>query len=335
MTLLVAVDVGYGFTKTVTETTMASFPSTVAVPRMGGDVTARGDGETSKYRMSLSERGEAPREWLVGEAALLAGAERTWETEASQRFGYRELIYAGCSAVEAEGDVDLAVGLPLAVWRRREERQALQARLANMAGNVSLNRGFQRALQVRTVRVFAQGLGCFVAENANAQENKGLFTGNPVGVLDIGYRTTDFVLLVPDGGHGVTPSDEHAGSADVGIGAVYRGVGRRLQRETGRLLSRTIVEDAIRHGRPLLVSGKPVDWSQHMESEAAAAAQLLRTELAQMWDHYWDTLGCLLITGGGGETLWPALRGMHPMAKLATSPVYGNARGFLAILAES
>lgn len=325
-----AVDVGYGYTKAVGEAGgRAVFPSALAPARGAGDLGALMGGGTPRHRVTI----EAPvgssvaGDWWVGEEALRLGASRTWDSAASEREGYGVLVLAGLRIAGAEGPVGLAAGLPLAVWLDRRERRALRDRLEGLGGRVSVNHGPAAHVQIASVRVFPQALGAYLA--ALRAPGADRLAGRPAGVIDVGYRTTDFLLLEPREEGVAVPDEARSGSIDLGIGQAYEAVRQAVEREAGTLVPPGMVDHFLAQGGRMYFRGQERDLRPLFEDACRRLASDIAAHVRRAWAGRLDFLAAVVVAGGGGAVLAPHLG--FPAQQAAAEPLYANAAGFLAM----
>lgn len=326
--MIVAVDVGYGFTKVARAGgRRCCFPSAVAMTPGGASALAKvlGAGSAPQHRVQMQRGAAEPETFLIGEAALAAGAGRSWEGRAAERGGYDALVFAGLGLVGAEGPTDLRVGLPLGLYLQPAERAGLRQRLAGLAAWVSVGDGTAVWIEAERVRVLPQGAGAFASAVTAAPD----LAREPVGLIDVGYRTTDLLLMRP-GGAGLIPDEPACGSFDAGAGRVYERVRRTVGARAGVLVPEGAVEDALAHlaGR-LIVRGREYDLGALVNAEAEHLATEVATQVRRLWSDRLDFLGTVLLAGGGGALLLPHLGALHPALRLLPDPVYANAAGFL------
>lgn len=331
----VGVDVGYGFVKAVAADTGARvvYPSACLPARASGELARVLGGRGLEHRVSMMRDGQAAaEEWLVGDAALAAGASRTWDTEAKRRAGYEVLLLSALAltagaAEESETGVCAVLGLPLGTWLRREERRALVHGLTGVGAWVSLGVSPVQRYKVQQVRVLPQGVGAYVA--ALRAPGGDRLAGRPVGVLDVGYRTTDYLLLLP-GSEGVSvPSEERSGSVDVGIGQAVDAVRQEVARMVGLLPPEGLVDRALRGGGVMYLRGEELDLRPSYMTACRELAARVGAAVQRAWGEQLDYLAAVLLSGGGGAALasyltLPAIC-LVPSAEEA---IWANAVGF-------
>lgn len=326
----VGVDVGFGFTKAVLpDGRSVSFPS-VAVPVPGrGELAGTVGGGQVRHlvRVQRDGGGDGERLMLVGDAGLAAGGTRTWDAGGDRR-DYAVLVLTAAALLGAAGGaIDLAVGLPLSAFLQPDARRALRDRLQGVGAWVSMDGADAARVDVRGVRVYPQAAGAYFAAMMADPE----LAGQRVGVLDVGYRTTDYLMMIPTGAGGVMPDESRSGTVDAGIGQVYEAAGTMLS-SRGATVTPEAVEQAVRTGRALTVSGRPAeDLPIVLDVAAERVAGEVSDRLRRAWSRDLGLLDCLLVAGGGGQALYPHLQALTPVARLLDAPAMANARGFVAL----
>jgi len=325
----VACDVGYGYTKVVSDAgTRACFPSVVAPAAqdlLAGFMT---DGLGHRVRIRFPDG--TVEEKLVGEAAARSLAAVTTLSRQKPAEFHDTLVLAACCLVGAggtgllPGQTDVAVGLPLAYYR--SQREALVARLRRLAAWVSADGGPERWISFARVVVLPQGAGV-VAAYPDLLPDKGL-----VGVVDVGTYTTDYLLLEKAPGRAEPrPVLECCGSAEVGVHLVHRTVAREFQARTGAPLPPEMWEEAARAGS-VVYEGKAVDLTDAVEKALADAAQAISQRVLGAWGNRAGFVAATVLAGGGALLLRERLAACLPCVAVPEDPVFANALGFLRAL---
>ena len=303
----VAVDVGYGYVKAVNGERKAVFPAALAP-------VDEGLGDTLGKRETIRINGDA---YVVGRAALDAGAIASWQTgEEGVRRDYPLLIGAALAALHAPpGSLDLLVGLPLASYTtdRQILRDALRDKTLKVNGTL---------YHIADAQVFPQGVGAYAA----AMEDEPDLRYRPVGVIDIGYRTTDYLIIRHDDHRRAQPI--LWGTADVGGQSVASSCAQLLARQ-GVRVSLAQIERALETGQSLWLRGQEVPLP--VDTARAQVAAAIANAVQHAWREEMDTLAAIIVTGGAGAALadhfpWPHVR-------VPKDPLFANARGYLLLAA--
>ncbi len=330
----VSIDVGYGFTKALADNGGRQvFPSAVSLARGTGDLAAALGGAAQRHRMSVQVGHELPQGYLVGSAALAAGATRSWAIDGSGRDDYPLLVLAALASVGAEGPVDLALGLPLSVYLSRDERRALRDRVTGLAARVSWDGHDARPVAVSSVKVLPQAAGAYYSALVGADGAR--LAGQMVGIVDTGYHTTDYMLLSPGEGGLSVPDEARSGSLDAGMAQVIDAVRSYVSSQTGIpfVPPEGMVETTMRNGGHLTARGRSLDLRPAYGETLQSLAGRVATELQRAWGDHLDYLAALLVAGGGGAEIAPHL-GL-PGVRVVGDAMYANAAGFLQMLGSA
>ena len=322
------IDVGYGFTKIVTQAgRRASFPS-VCKPATDAGLAEIFGSAAADHRLRLMTPGAGFQEWLVGRSALAADAIRSWSTAGSARADYPILVLAALAAVNAKGRVSIAVGLPLSVYADKSEQRALSIALEGLSGLVGLDGREPEEIEIASTTVYPQALGAYFSFVATPGGSA--LAQQEIGVVDIGYRTTDYLVVRPQGGK-MRPDMELSGSIDTGIGDAMAAIGKSLA-EDHRLsfpLPGTSIEEALLGNGTIGIRGQVVNVQPAYRVRVEKLGQEITETLRHIWAKRLDRLAGIVVAGGGGAAVQPFL-GL-PGAALIADPVYANAKGFLLL----
>ena len=290
--VIVSLDVGFGYTKTVTAAGVDVCPSVVGewTPgafRLGA---ALGDGRDARGPEAVGLDGRA---YVVGERALrvahrrFVGLSREWMAQPT----FRVLALAALHRVLGESGqaVTVVTGLPVedvephgdTVRRQLEGPHELRLEPDARRWTVTIER----------VHVLPQPLGTVLAHCLDSRGHVADPTGLNVraGVLDVGFRTTDYFTLVEVDPHAL---DE----------ATLRGV--------------------LRIGGTEVRLGPVLDpWLDRHGEAIAAHGRML-------WGDQARGLGRLWITGGGGAVLGSRLTALAPHAEVVRHARIQNAVGY-------
>lgn len=332
----IAVDVGYGYTKCVSEDgRRAVFPSVVAPAPAAAGVLAQVMGKRAEagHRLQVWPQGrpDLVQAHLVGEAALAArGASRAWEREAADNQHLHVLVAAACALVGDGGRVELAAGLPLGHYAA--QRESLAAVLGGMDLVVVVNEGVPVRVRVDDVFVFPQGAGCYSAAclHPDGTVRDRVLIRQPVGVVDVGYRTTDY-LVMQMGPGGLVPRDDLSGSLDLGMNQALQETAADLEARAGTPVDVLQVERALAWAQgKLYVRGREYDAAALYEEALRRLAERVAGRIKLAWGDEAEHLAAVLVAGGGGAALYPYLAAHFPAARLVPDALYANAEGYLA-----
>ncbi len=326
----IGIDLGYGFVKGVNESGQkVCFPSVVAraSKRQLGSLLG---GATKEYAVQIN--GEA---YSVGERALRGGdATRAFGEDRYEHFS-TPVLMATAATILLEGyaqPVHLATGLPLSYYTVHGER--LRDAILRMAGTrVEIPRLCERprCLNIGGVSIYPQAMGALwghlLDDNGRLKDPASARRGGLVGIVDIGYKTTDFLLADLAG---LEIMDELSGTINMGTSDIYKEVQNEIQNETGRVIDLLKVEGAALSGR-LWFMGREIDIAAKSEPLGKKVAENIADRLRLAWRDQRRFLRCLYVAGGGAETLARHLETGESPVECIPDPQYANARGFLGV----
>ncbi len=315
MNSVIGLDIGYGYTKAVSNTGIATLPSVIGPAvtiKYHDDLAGNGRG------LTLEADGTA---WFVGQQARLQSP-FTISPRARERDPevVRLLALAALCQVNANGNtVRMVTGLPVEWYADREKLARTLTGFHNFTSN-----GQPQVINIAGVLVVPQPFGslfrALLSPMGVLTDSDGLAAGR-VAVLDIGMHTTDYALA--DALRYVEP---RSGSIPVAMARVYELVRRGVTERHSLMLSLQDAEDAARTGF-VTVYGRREPVADLVASALEGVAQEVLGEAVTLWGDGRDLLA-VLVTGGGGPALLERIRAVYPHARLAPNPQTANAEGF-------
>jgi len=334
----VAVDVGYGFTKAVSDTGVSvCFPSVVA-PKVV-DVANGVFKSRLPYQVRIKNVGADTDERLVGEAALrsmaavsVLAAEKPVESHDLLLLTAAYLVGAGTDRYSAE-QARIAVGLPFAYFKAQKEE--LKHRLAGLLAFVSVgdgaDMGIEKRISFALPMVLPQGVGV-IFEYQDLLPESGLAC-----VVDVGMYTTDYLLIeVLNDLPALIP--ESCGSVEVGVHLVHRAVSAEFQARAGVSLpdefQAQVVSESLA-GKPVTYFGRELDLVSSARKARKETGQLVCQKVLAALGNRAGHVRRTLLAGGGSVLFRQELEAGLPVPHLVGDPVYANARGFLRAISGS
>lgn len=312
----IAVDVGHGFVKALTaEGTPVLFPSLLAP----APVTEHWNfGPIAADRpVYVTWHGEEPRAYLVGDAAqLTASSVFSTQKNDNRTRDLTALAMAKCLPTPGNQIVHLAVGVPLGWYQR--DREPLQKALT---GTVTVN---HRTMECQKVVVLPQGVAAVVAA-LPPNTAPGWY-----GLVDIGYRTTDFLVVRVDADHRPRLESTLAGTADLGV--------HHALNRVASLIAQQYHVDYSPHelSRATTITASGQEYS--IDQELIQAYHWLRDAIQAKIETQWDTVVLrlrALYLVGGGATIVQTLTIGQISGTILPDPQWANAHGYLAALAST
>jgi plasmid segregation protein ParM len=325
MTMIVGLDVGFGYTKRATASGTDVFPSVVGEWRVDG------------FRLGGRLHGASPpdgiegvtlggRSYAVGERALrlahrrFVGLSRGWMDSATFR------VLAVAALARGRDDpaerVILVTGLPV---EDVEPHGATLRRQLDGEHEVRLEPGGRAwRVTIGPVHVLPQPLGTVLAQLLDSRGHLAAPDGfrARVGVLDVGFRTTNYFTL-----DGLELVPACCLTRNTGMADLLLDVGREVYRRWGlevdpHALDEPVLRGALQVGGEVVALGPILDpWlDRHAEAIAAHARML--------WGDGARSLTRLWVTGGGGALLGSRLQALAPHVELVRHARLQNAVGY-------
>jgi len=304
MTAKIAADVGHGFVKALSaDGRRAVYPSLISPAPVGPDL-----GSFSGPRPTVVNG----RPYLIGENARFSAASLFSRDKATDPL---TLVLSWAAAAKLLGagyhTVSLGVGLPLS-WYASQKAALSEA----LRRSVTVD---ECHLAVESVAVFPQGVGALLAA--------GPLPDGLVGLVDIGYRTVDYLVAQVNRGL-PSPVLDRSGTWAGGMHVAYQAMSQALENATGvrfephELLDREFVT----------ARGQRVDLTAYRAAAFEALAADLARHLAAAWDGVVDKLDTILLAGGGALALSPYMSGLPPTAVVVKNSQWANAVGYLGLM---
>lgn len=337
----ISVDLGFGFTKAINENgKKISFPSVVSLKtsKIGGGLSSGFGGEKDDYTVVMWNTGKPleSKSYYIGDAAMTTGGVRTWDDNVSANVNARPLVCTACSLISDGTDIDLCVGLPMTLEEEEFEKQVPEIKKALIDIDVTVNipGNGTKKVKVKSVFVGRQGQGAYYSAclSIDGKIKDIELIKSPVGIIDPGQRTTDF-LIMTKGKKGIVVNDELSGGADnLGMNLVYKQVQNYASELAGKEIDLLKIEQAIMWDKGILnFRGKRIELNKVYNEACENLAEQIAAYIKGKWGNEIDYLAKIFICGGGGEVLYKHLIKHFPNAVLLDS--YANAEGYLAFQA--
>lgn len=309
MSMLVAVDLGFGWTKAIGGGRTFAEPSVVgpAVGLMEGLVPTTG----------VVVRDESGREYFVGDLAIDQSDIHLFSIQDNKPDERTTLLLlqAAVAALVADSRpvyLDLVTGLPVDHFFKYKD--ALVSRVASLT-HISARvdgRPVEIPVHVQNHKVVPQPFGSaahLVLDDRGELARPDL-AAQYFLVVDIGFHTVDLLAM-----RAMTIVQNHSRSLPYGLAVAFG----RISRDLGGI-PLWDVDRRLREGR------LPSGYEEHLAHLAEAITAEV-TSSNQAFDFY-------LITGGGGQVLFPHLLPGRPKV-LADSPQMANVTGYLKLGARA
>lgn len=303
---ILGADIGFGYTKATDGRQFQVFKSLVgeAVPVQFGE-SLLPTGTTSP-----------PRHFEIGEEKVFVGelAERqsrgrgfTLDPALFLEHYAKTLALASLAPYVDHGDpVRLVTGLPISFFRKHKD--ALTTLLQNRHNIIIVNdkgEAEEKQIYIERVRVIPQPFGSMfnlMLDDAGKPVSQ-RFVSEKIGVIDIGFRTTDYTIS-----DRTRYSERGSASSDSGMSMAYSAIANVLQEKSGVNVEVYRLYEATQRGS-LKIKGTRYDLKPLLERACTQLATRIATEVTRLWADDWD-VDAIVLTGGGGAMLAPYLKNL-------------------------
>ena len=237
---LYGVDIGYGFTKVA---------AVERIPRIIPSIV--GSNEELSYRSDIGDRVKITplilngRSYLVGEAAKRFSWHRyrIFDSTWAESPYYLLLFVSGLMMLRVEKSLEepaaIVTGLPVSHYTPERVKQIQD--LLGQAHNVRTLSG-ETPVKVEKVKVIPQPFGSYfdLILNDEGKLKDPEKIRERVGIIDIGFQTSDLALATPQS------IEASSGSLEVGVRSIAEQLSRDLSRKYSITLDTTEAEDVLR-----------------------------------------------------------------------------------------
>lgn len=321
---ILAIDIGYGYTKALTQHGQVLIPSMVGPAeaiRFESDIIAE-----NSHGIALEVDG---RGYFVGEQAEVqsASASQTLDVTRTGSAEQKALFYAVVSELLKTSDTEVAVVTGLPVGDYDDRNKGILRGMFQGRHEVRRKGRRPRAFTVTGVYIIPQAMGslfALVLDRRGKLVDSDL-AGGRVGIVDVGTLTTNYVLVdrlryVEVGSDSVTS----------GVGEMLQKVVKDLKREYGLdwALQLRKVDLAVQR-REVEVYGDRVNISGIVAPHLDALADTILSKAHTLWGSGVD-LKAVILTGGGSRELAPYFRKAYPHVRTVPGdPQFANVVGYL------
>jgi plasmid segregation protein ParM len=215
----------------------------------------------------------------------------------------------------------VVTGLPVSHYTQERVRQIED--LLGRSHNVRTSSG-EASLKVARVKVIPQPFGSFfdLILNDEGRLKDPDKIRERVGIIDIGFQTTDLALATPQF------VEASSGSLEVGVRSIADQLSRDLSRKYSVTLDTTEAEETLRH-KSVRIFGESVDLADMIAERTREVAELILSYAHSLWGRG-ERLNRLILTGGGAEIFRSYFSG-YPNLHVPQDPSLSNVTGYLKL----
>ncbi len=327
----IAIDLGYRYVKAINENGQSIlFPSLVGSPynRQLKGLYGEEDSSNDKFHVRLLNDLGSSEEYFIGDLARESrSVSVAFDTNKIDHQNTRILLASAAALLNPENqNIHLITGLPLQYYSSQKER--FKDYLSKFETYVEIPLLERKAdIRFSKVTVFPQAAGAVyeaVAKHQELLKKK----GSLVALVDIGYKTTDFVVF--EAGAGFHLREDLSGTVEIGGAYIHREVQSRFQELTGLALD-NIEMDTLIFNKGIYFAGQDYDFENTISAAQRFIAQAVIDRLKTSWGQKLDFIRTMFLAGGSVLELSEMFEGFHPGLKILEDPQMANAKGFLRV----
>lgn len=328
----IGLDLGYGYTKGVNES-----GKEVLLPSLVCDGYNRtlsglfGAGVSSvKDNLHLVISDGGTYELFVGDLARREGRNVSFafdENKITHQATRGLLAAAGFLLFpEIHTPVHIVTGLPLEqfVHKKDEFKQMLSKFNVTVRHKDATD---SKRVSFSKATVFPQAAGA-VYHAVWDERNKYLTKGSYLGLVDIGFKTTDFITFLME--DRLVLREDLSGTINAGISVIQAMADKLFTAKTGSKLDVPELMRLVDSGR-LMFKGKEIDFSLELEDAKQELSNNIKDRLKATWGNKLNFFNNVFLAGGGAVTLEHIMCDLHPNTITIKSPQFANAKGFLKV----
>lgn len=285
----VAVDVGHGYVKALGASNQrVMFPSLICPQPPMLDLGDFGKAEV----ITIDDQ-----PYLVGESAR-AHATPLWSKDKATDRDTLRLVLVAAAQLDAVGPVKLTTGLPLGWFG--SQRKAFREALIGYSATVQLPKHSPQRLWIDSVKVLPQGVAAAVVALSNPA-----YPSGPFVVADVGYRTTEYLVVTKQPNGQLAYDATQAGSLEIGTHAITAKMSANLEREHRLSFKPAEIESTD----TVFAYGHAVDLHPIRQQAANLVSAQLRDRLTEILDDRLLRAVGIILVGGGSMLLSSAFPG--------------------------
>jgi len=309
---IIGIDIGYGYTKIVTDNgngmvTPISFPSVVGTYEDCLQI----DG-IKKTDVQLTEIEN--QRLLIGNSALKHSKRKFNSREKNwiDSIAYRALLKHAIALTEPNSvNLTVVTGLPVSFYKSDKEKLINLIRAIVQDYCLSL-----------TVKVIPQPLGAFfnLLFNDSGIVQDTVLPSQKIGVLDIGFYTTDLITV-----DGLEIVEKQIDSLENGVSTALEAISRDIENLYGIRPDLHKTEQAVKEGC-IKAFGTEKDISPIIKQRLQELEIEIEAKAKTIWKSGGD-IDKVILSGGGAALLRPYLN-LYPHATVIENAQFANAKGY-------
>jgi plasmid segregation protein ParM len=295
---IVGIDVGFGFTKAYNGKNSVIFKSLI------GDATdiqfhsVLGDeGSTSNLHITLDDKS-----YFLGSYAELQSTIRefTLDQEKLLEDFVKILAIAAAGLVtDTSAPINVVSGLPVGYLRRDSKKlKSMISGVHEITFHSQNGKDVSKRVHIDKVHIIPQPIGSIfniLFDDQGKIRDRSLAT-QKLGVVDIGFKTTDFSIF-----DHLQYIERGSSTMDSGISKCFSVIANKLRQESNINIELYRMFKFIESGM-IKIRGKEYNISNLKKRVYNHAASAIASDLNRLWENDWD-IDTIILSGGGSVEL--------------------------------
>ncbi len=227
-------------------------------------------------------------------------------------------------------EYNLVTGLPVDEYKQYKDSLQEQLLKEHSIELIDGNSSIKKNIKLNKCKVVPQPFGTIfnemLTDDGGVKTEK--YLDSIIGVIDIGFRTTDFVIT-----NKLEFIDKLSFTSSVALNTAYKYIAHKMKDELNVNKSIYQLDDIMRTGT-IGIKGEKYDITDIRDRAFDLAAQQIISEIHSFWPHLWE-FSTILIAGGGGMALFDYIKEEIDNCFLVDDAQFSNVDGYLKIANRS
>ncbi|WDP86675.1 MAG: ParM/StbA family protein [Desulfobacter sp.] len=324
---IVGIDVGFGFTKAYNGKNSVIFKSLIGDAADIQFKSSLGDAQTtSNLHITLNDK-----TYFLGTYAELQSSITEFTLDQDklvEEFIKILAIAAAGLCSETKGPINVVTGLPVG-YLKRDTRRLKEI----IKGNHEITFHNQdepdktTRIHINKVHVIPQPVGSIfnlIFDNTGKITNRAL-AASKLGVVDIGFKTTDFSIF-----DHLQYIERGSSTMDTGISKCFSVIANKLRQESNINIELYRIFKFVESGM-IKIKGKEYNITNLKKRVYIHAASAIAADLNRLWENDWD-IDSIILSGGGSiplaEYLVPGIEGNVIPIQRDIDARFNNVQGY-------
>lgn len=335
-------DLGYGYVKGINEE-----QKTIMFPSLVGDAYERNlvglfgtnsNNIADNLHLSVMNGDGFKQEYFIGELARREGRNISFafDNDKITHPNTKALLVAATALLTPKEDVPVHIvsGLPLEQYIH--QKQSFHEMIKNIKMIVEF-KGYDQVKVVKfeKVTIFPQAAGAVYAAIWDQLE-KYLIKGSFLGLIDIGQKTTDYIVFYIDTNGKLVLREDLSGTIDFGMANLNNAADKIFTQRTGAKLDIPELMQLVKENQ-IFYKGEMINLEKELEIVKGELARAIKDRIKLAWGNKMDFFNSVFLAGGGAKTLYSYMKDIYVNTILVKQAQMANAEGFLkvAIMTEN